>query len=321
MKLAVALALAAAALTAGSAAADTNECRGLNPCVAVAGPWVVVPAGSAVPRAKAQFQLACPRGWGVGGTDAELSDGAIDLSFLGASGAPVSPGVTTSRTIVFVASYAGTAKGAPTFRPHIGCVPMTGGGRRTPTGVVPPGAADRPSRRHQPRCRDEADRRLLPRRRAARRLVRDARLRDARAAGGPARREPDCHSARERCVGRRGRPREPRPGDRPGRGSLRGWPMSFGHPLLLLTLLALPLLAAAYLWLQRRPPRYAMAYTNVDLLVAVSRGQTWRRYVPPALRAARRSRRCAWRWPARSARRSWRRRTRRSSSSSTCPGR
>jgi Ca-activated chloride channel homolog len=58
--------------------------------------------------------------------------------------------------------------------------------------------------------------------------------------------------------------------------------MSFGHPLLLLTLLALPLLAAAYLWLQRRPPKYAMAYTNVDLLVAVSRGQTWRRYVPPA---------------------------------------
>jgi Ca-activated chloride channel family protein len=59
--------------------------------------------------------------------------------------------------------------------------------------------------------------------------------------------------------------------------------MSLGHPLLLLTLLALPVLAAAYLWLQRRPPKYAMSYTNVDLLVAVSRGQTWRRYVPPAI--------------------------------------
>lgn len=59
--------------------------------------------------------------------------------------------------------------------------------------------------------------------------------------------------------------------------------MSLGHPLLLLTLLVLPALAAVYLWLQRRPPKYAMAYTNVDLLVAVSRGQSWRRYVPPAL--------------------------------------
>ena len=59
--------------------------------------------------------------------------------------------------------------------------------------------------------------------------------------------------------------------------------MSLGHPLLLLTLLALPVLAAVYLWLKRRPPKYAMAYTNVDLLVAVPRGQSWRRYVPPAL--------------------------------------
>jgi Ca-activated chloride channel family protein len=59
--------------------------------------------------------------------------------------------------------------------------------------------------------------------------------------------------------------------------------MSFGHPLLLLTLLVLPAVAAVYLWLQRRPPKYAMAYTNVDLLVAVSRGRSWRRYVPPGL--------------------------------------
>jgi Ca-activated chloride channel family protein len=59
--------------------------------------------------------------------------------------------------------------------------------------------------------------------------------------------------------------------------------MTFGHPLLLLTLLALPVLAAVYLYLERRPPRYAMTYTNVDLLAAVSRGRSIRRYVPPAL--------------------------------------
>jgi Ca-activated chloride channel homolog len=59
--------------------------------------------------------------------------------------------------------------------------------------------------------------------------------------------------------------------------------VSFGHPLLLLALLALPVLAAAYLYLERRPPRYAMTFPNVDLLIAVSRGRPIRRYVPPAL--------------------------------------
>jgi Ca-activated chloride channel family protein len=59
--------------------------------------------------------------------------------------------------------------------------------------------------------------------------------------------------------------------------------VSFGHPLLLLTLLALPALAALYLYLERRPPRYAMTFTNVDLLIAVSRGRAIRRYLPPAL--------------------------------------
>jgi Ca-activated chloride channel homolog len=59
--------------------------------------------------------------------------------------------------------------------------------------------------------------------------------------------------------------------------------MSFGHPLLLLVLLALPVLVALYLWLERRPPRYAMTYPNVDLLIAVSRGRQVRRYIPPFL--------------------------------------
>jgi hypothetical protein len=88
--------------------------------------------------------MTCPRGFVVGGLDAELTDRAIEVSFLGASGAPVSPGVTTSRTVVFVGSYVGRSARAPTFRPHIGCIPAAGGGRRTPTGrtvVFPPGQA------------------------------------------------------------------------------------------------------------------------------------------------------------------------------------
>ncbi len=163
--------LAAAVLTIAPAAQATDECRGLNPCVAVAGPWVVVPTAQTVPRAKAQYQLMCPKGYVVGGTDAELSDGAIDLALLGTSGSPVSPGVTTSRTIVFVATYTGTSPRAPTFRPHIGCVPATGGGRRTPTGVrkvVPPGT---PTVRRVVTARVTGTRRIVASCRAGERLV------------------------------------------------------------------------------------------------------------------------------------------------------
>jgi hypothetical protein len=135
-------ALVLGALTVAPSAGATNECRGLNPCVPVAGPWVVVPMARSAPRPQAQYQLTCPRGFVVAGIDVELSDQAIDLAFLGTSGTPVSPGVTTSRSIVFVASYAGEQPRAPTFRPHIGCIPATGGGTRTPTAVravTPPG--------------------------------------------------------------------------------------------------------------------------------------------------------------------------------------
>jgi hypothetical protein len=130
------------ALAVAPSAGATNECRGLNPCVPVAGPWVVAPTASTLPRPEVQYQLTCPKGFVVAGLDAELSDQAIDLAFFGSSGAPVSPGVTTSRSAVFVATYVGTNPRAPTFRPHIGCVPASGGGTRTPTAVraaTPPG--------------------------------------------------------------------------------------------------------------------------------------------------------------------------------------
>jgi hypothetical protein len=165
------LALAGAALAAAPPAGATDECRGLNPCVAVAGPWVVVPAARATPRAAAQYQLACPRGWVVGGTDAELTDGAIDVAYLGASGSPVSPGITTSRTLVFVARYAGTATRAPTFRPHIGCVPTVGGGRRTPTAVSPVVPPGRPTVRRVVTTRVVGTKRVVATCRSGERLV------------------------------------------------------------------------------------------------------------------------------------------------------
>ena len=59
--------------------------------------------------------------------------------------------------------------------------------------------------------------------------------------------------------------------------------MSFGHPLLLLTLLALPAAAALYLYFERRPMRYAMTFTNLDVLASVVGRRSLRRYVPPVI--------------------------------------
>ena len=130
------LAAAILAATAGigaSPAAATNECRGLQVCVRVAGPWVVVPAALTSPRTRVDFQLSCPRGYVIGGLDAELSDRAIDIDFLGKLGSPVNPGVTTATAALFRATYTGNAPRGPSFRPHLGCLPTSGGG----SGPVP----------------------------------------------------------------------------------------------------------------------------------------------------------------------------------------
>ena len=135
MKRAVFLVVAgAAAFWVGvDSAQATNECRGLQVCVRVHGPWVAVPMSRATPRPRVDFQLSCPRGFLVGGLDAELSTRAIDVGFLGALGSPVGPGVTTTRSALFGATYVGGSAAAPTFRPHLGCIPAAGGG----SGPVP----------------------------------------------------------------------------------------------------------------------------------------------------------------------------------------
>ena len=135
------LATLAAALAVAAPAGATNECDGLMVCVPVAGPWVVVATARDVPRRQVQYQLTCPRGHVVGGLDAELSRRAIDVGFFGALGSPVNPGITTSRSVVFVGSFVGASADSATFRPHIGCVPASGGGGRVPTSVTafPPG--------------------------------------------------------------------------------------------------------------------------------------------------------------------------------------
>jgi hypothetical protein len=124
----VGVVLAAVCAASAGTAGATNECRGLQVCVRVHGPWVVVPGRLGSSRAPAQFQLSCPRGFVVGGLDAELSDRAIDIDFPGLLGSPVGPGTTTSRAVVFRGVYTGASVRTPVFRPHIGCLPSAGGG-------------------------------------------------------------------------------------------------------------------------------------------------------------------------------------------------
>jgi Ca-activated chloride channel homolog len=59
--------------------------------------------------------------------------------------------------------------------------------------------------------------------------------------------------------------------------------MSVERPLLLLTLLAVPLAVGLYLLTERRRMRYAIRFTNLDVLAGVVTGRLWRRYVPLAL--------------------------------------
>jgi hypothetical protein len=132
------LVLAAAAAVCAVAAAPagaTNECRGLQVCVPVTGPWVL-----AAPE-EVQFELACPKRFIVGGLDAELSSRGIDVGFVGRLGSPVNPGITTSKEAVFLGRFVRGRDRAPSFRPHIGCVPASGGGQRVPTArhAVAPG--------------------------------------------------------------------------------------------------------------------------------------------------------------------------------------
>lgn len=122
-----AIALAGLAAGVGPAGA-TNECKGLQVCVRIAGPWVVVPAALRTPRVPVQYELSCPRGFTIGGLDAELSVRPIDIDFSGLLGSPVNPGVTTSHAALFRAVYTGGARATPTFRPHLGCIPAAGGG-------------------------------------------------------------------------------------------------------------------------------------------------------------------------------------------------
>jgi Ca-activated chloride channel family protein len=60
--------------------------------------------------------------------------------------------------------------------------------------------------------------------------------------------------------------------------------VSFIWPLALIALLIVPLAALVALWLERRPSRYPVRFTNIDVLATVaSPRRSWRGWIPPAL--------------------------------------
>lgn len=125
------LAVAAGAGALASPATATRECDGLDVCIRVPGPWVAVPAPTRAATSVA-YQLSCPRGSIVGGLDA-VRPRSLDVMFLGALGSPVNPGITTQRSVVFVATSG--ARSVSAFRPLLGCIPTSGGGGRRTTSV------------------------------------------------------------------------------------------------------------------------------------------------------------------------------------------
>jgi hypothetical protein len=123
---AVLVALVGAASLAAALAAPagaTNECRGIQQCIPVPGPWVVVPA-----HGTAEYLLTCPQGV-VGGLDAQATSRSVHVWWDAQLGAPVQPGTSTARSALF---HAVSTAGSPqAFQPRLGCIPARGGGGRS----------------------------------------------------------------------------------------------------------------------------------------------------------------------------------------------
>lgn len=124
----VALLIAAVFPAVGGA---TNECRGIRDCISVPGPWVLV-----TPGRRTEYLLSCPNGNGiVAGLDSQATSSNVRVSFDGQLGAPVAPGVTTTRSALFNALTLSSHR--ESFQPFLGCVRGGGGGGRSTVSARP----------------------------------------------------------------------------------------------------------------------------------------------------------------------------------------
>ncbi len=221
--------LGAVTLTLVSPAGATNECRGLNPCVAVAGPWVVVPSSGE----KAQYQADVPEGL-CGRRHRRRAERPRDRPrlprHLGRARLAGDHDLADARLSRCLYRHGDASAGVPPpHRLHPRHRRWAADAHRG-SADRPAGRADRAPGRDGTCHRDEADRRVVPGERAAGRLVRDPCLRDAGTALGRARRLAVGPRARRRGHRRRRCGCSARAGHRPGRGRLRRWTMTFGHP-------------------------------------------------------------------------------------------
>jgi hypothetical protein len=123
--------LLSACLAAGfpGSGAAANACSGLQRCIEVPGPWVVVP-----PNGEVQYLLVCPAKAIAAGTNALVTSQQVEVSFDAILGSPVAYGRSTNYEVLFRAVSSTHQAGA--FKPLLGCLPTPTGVRNT-TGVNP----------------------------------------------------------------------------------------------------------------------------------------------------------------------------------------
>ena len=81
------LALVAVLAATAPASQAADECKGLQVCIPVKGPWVAVPPPGGL-ATTTSWMLKCPQGV-VGGVDARASEKAVTIEFPGRLGSPV----------------------------------------------------------------------------------------------------------------------------------------------------------------------------------------------------------------------------------------
>jgi hypothetical protein len=116
---------------------QTKECTGVAHCVAVTGPWIVIPA-----HQEATYLLRCPQphGYFVGGTDARASSTGVRVWFDGQLGAPIgAPSTQTSTGAALLFHATANNHRIAWFQPVLGCIDLTPSTKRS-TLSAPPGA-------------------------------------------------------------------------------------------------------------------------------------------------------------------------------------